>query len=162
LNQNNLARVDFLISSGSLVLVENFSAVGLFREDFFIDAIDLEWCFRARARGLSIWRDAQITMPHTLGRGTLLKGLGVRMTDQPAFRIHTYLRNQIAMLGMAHVPRAWKLRFLLTLPVRCLLLLVRRRFSPAMRAAIIQGIADGRAGRLGSPASAWRRINSKI
>lgn len=161
-DQHGLARVDFLISSGSLLLVENFSAVGPFREDFFIDAIDLEWCFRARAHGLSIWRDSQISMPHTLGRGTLVKGLGVRMTDQPAFRIHTYLRNQIAMLEMAHVPTAWKLRFLVTLPVRCLLLLVRRRFSPAMRAAIIQGIADGWAGRLGSPVSAWHRINSKI
>lgn len=156
-----LDRVDFLISSGSLVLVENFSVAGPFRDDFFIDAIDLEWCFRAWARGLSVWRDSRITMPHTLGRGPLVKGLGVRMTDQPPFRIHTYLRNQIAMLAMAHVPMIWKLRFLVTLPVRCLLLLARGRFSPAMRTAIIQGIADGWKGRLGSPEDAWRRINSR-
>jgi rhamnosyltransferase len=161
LDRAGLESVDFLISSGSLVLVANFAAAGPFREDFFIDAIDLEWCFRAWARGLSIWRDAQIAMPHTLGRGPLLKGLGVRMTDQPAFRLHTYIRNQIAMLAMAHVPRAWKLRFLMTLPVRCLLLLARRQFSPAVRMAVIQGIADGWAGRLGSPEDAWRRIRSR-
>ena len=37
----------FLISSGSLTHTQAYRDIGPFREDFFIDAIDIEWCMRA-------------------------------------------------------------------------------------------------------------------
>src|SRR3954451_23588009 len=41
--------VRYLISSGTLLDLAAFDAIGPFRADYVIDAIDTEWCFRAWA-----------------------------------------------------------------------------------------------------------------
>lgn len=40
------------MTSGSVYLVDLFSEIGLFREDFFIDAIDTEYSLRAKKNGI--------------------------------------------------------------------------------------------------------------
>jgi rhamnosyltransferase len=150
-------RVSFVISSGSLVDVATAEAVGSFRSDFFIDAIDLEWCFRANARGFSIWVAEQVRMDHRLGRGVIrIPILGLLLADQPPRRLYTFLRNQIAMLRLPHVPTAHKAKTLLSLPLRLPVYLVRNGFSGECRAAIRNGLRDGFAGRLGPPDGAFR------
>jgi rhamnosyltransferase len=47
---------NFAMTSGNLLRLEMFKALGGFREDFFIDAVDTEFCFRGRKRG---WRIVQ-------------------------------------------------------------------------------------------------------
>ena len=150
-------RVAFVISSGSLVDVEAAAAIGPFRADYFIDAIDLEWCFRAGARGFSIWVADRVRMDHRLGRGVIrLPVLGILLADQPPRRLYTYLRNQLAMLRLPHVPAAHKTRMLLSLPLRLPVYLVRNGFSREARAALLNGLRDGIAGRLGPPDGALR------
>src|SRR5829696_1350662 len=46
--------VDFAISSGSLIALRATAEVGPFNEEFFIDAIDIEWCSRAWSAGWSV------------------------------------------------------------------------------------------------------------
>lgn len=150
-------RVAFVISSGSLVDVEAASAVGPFRADYFIDAIDLEWCFRAGARGYSIWVADEVRMDHRLGRGVIrLPVLGILLADQPPRRLYTYLRNQLSMLRLPHVPAAHKARLLLSLPLRLPVYLARNGFSREARAALRNGLRDGLRGRLGPPDGAFR------
>lgn len=143
--------VSFVISSGSLVVVEAARAVGPFREDFFIDAIDIEWCLRARAGGYSIWVAGDVAMDHRLGRGVIRLPFGMHLVDQPPRRLYTYLRNQMAMLRMAHVPLSHKVRTLATMPVRLLAHLAHAGFGHDSRRAVRQGLSDGWAGRLGPP-----------
>jgi rhamnosyltransferase len=145
------ARVGFVISSGSLLRVDALHAIGGFRVDYFIDAIDIEWCMRAIAAGFSVWRAHQVVMAHCLGRGLIRLPLGLLLTDQPPRRLYTYLRNQLSMLRLAHVPRAHKLKFLLSLPLRLAAYLAHNRFSPDCVAALVNGVFDGVGNRLGPP-----------
>lgn len=48
--RDNISKVNKLISSGSLMVLEATSSVGLMKEKFFIDFIDYEWCWRARKK----------------------------------------------------------------------------------------------------------------
>ena len=55
------------ITSGSLVRVAAYAAVGPFREDFFIEGVDLEHCLRLRSRGWRILVSCRPLMTHAAG-----------------------------------------------------------------------------------------------
>jgi rhamnosyltransferase len=148
-------RMRFVISSGSLIPIDAMAAIGDFRSDYFIDAIDIEWCLRAGAAGYSIWVDPAVPMPHQLGRGVIRLPLGLLLTDQPARRLYTYVRNQLAMLRLPHVPVQHKAKFLISLPVRLAVHLVHHRFSRDCMAALANGLLDGARNRLGPPDRAF-------
>ena len=140
-----------MISSGSLIPIDALAAIGDFRSDYFIDAIDIEWCLRADAAGYSIWVDPAVPMPHQLGRGVIRLPLGLLLTDQPARRLYTYVRNQLAMLRLSHVPLSHKAKFVVSLPVRLTVHLVHHRFSRDCVVALLNGLTDGVCNRLGPP-----------
>ncbi|MBA9068086.1 hypothetical protein FHR71_001821 [Methylobacterium sp. RAS18] len=153
--RENLRPVEFLATSGSLVDLAAFARVGPFREDFFIDAVDLEWCFRAWARGLSCWMDPGTAIPHSVGRGTIrMRFLPVTMPDQPLFRMAVYVRNSAYSWRLPHVPSRWKLKQAAYLPLQIALYWSRHRFSPRVLARLLAALAQGLGGRLGRPADA--------
>ncbi|KQO44785.1 glycosyltransferase [Methylobacterium sp. Leaf85] len=156
-NAAHASRVQFVISSGSLVNCEAARAVGPFRTDFFIDAIDVEWCMRANHRGYSIWIAEDVPMAHELGRGRIRLPFGLSPTDQPPRRLYTFLRNQLAMLRMNHVPLAHKARTLVLLPLRIVVYLGQNRFSREVRIALWRGLIDGARAELGPPETALGR-----
>lgn len=143
---------EFLISSGSLLDLDVFDAIGPFREDFFIDAIDIEWCFRAWARGYSCWIDSAAPMPHRLGQGTIrVKLLNMHLARQPPARLYTYVRNQIAMLRAPETPSRWKLRIVPYLCVQGLIYVIAGSGSRlSIARAFGQGLIDGLTGRMGA------------
>jgi rhamnosyltransferase len=55
------------ITSGSLVSVPAFEAVGRFRDEFFIDQVDFDYCLRARAKGFSVIMTRAPLMTHSIG-----------------------------------------------------------------------------------------------
>jgi rhamnosyltransferase len=59
--------LDTVITSGSLLSLENYRQVGPFRDGFFIDYVDTEYCWRARARGLRVIKTRKHLMSHTIG-----------------------------------------------------------------------------------------------
>jgi len=64
------SRENLIITSGTLIGREKFETIGLFREDFFIDHIDHDYCLRAQHRGLVIARTALPLTIHRLGQLT--------------------------------------------------------------------------------------------
>lgn len=144
-------RTRFVISSGSLIRLDALAEIGDFRGDYFIDAIDIEWCLRAGAAGYSAWVDTAVPMPHELGLGIIRLPLGLLLTDQPARRLYTYVRNQLAMLRLSHVPASHKVKFLVSLPVRLAVHLAHHRFSRDCATALLNGLVDGARNRLGPP-----------
>ena len=56
-----------VITSGSLIPLESHAAIGAFREEFFIDYVDTEYCFRARAKGYRVIRTRKPIMSHSIG-----------------------------------------------------------------------------------------------
>lgn len=144
-------RSAFVISSGSLVRTEAAKAIGAFRADYFIDAIDIEWCMRANALGYSTWLADGIAMAHSLGQGVIRLPFGIRMVRQPPRRLYTFLRNQLDMLRLPHVPGAYKRKWLMILPLRIIVYVCHDRFRLATCLAIWRGLSDGARGRLGPP-----------
>lgn len=56
-----------LITSGTLLPLSLFKAIGRFREDYFIDSVDHEFCLRARAHGCRILISCRPVMRHSIG-----------------------------------------------------------------------------------------------
>jgi rhamnosyltransferase len=140
--------VRYLISSGTLLDLVAYDAIGPFRADYVIDAIDTEWCFRAWARGYSIWMAETITMQHRVGGGVIRLG-PLRFPRQNPDRMATYVRNQAHGFRLSHVPLGWKLRNLLYLPLQMAVFsLDSPRRGPTF-VRLISAALDGLAGRLG-------------
>ena len=58
---------DLLITSGTLINLNNFERIGKFREDFFIDHVDHDYSLRAQRMGFTIARTTGQLMVHRLG-----------------------------------------------------------------------------------------------
>jgi rhamnosyltransferase len=57
-----------MISSGSVMSAETYRKVGPFREDYFIDQVDTEYCFRAIQQGVPVYINTALTMKHEIGK----------------------------------------------------------------------------------------------
>lgn len=56
-----------IISSGMLINRATVAIVGLFRDDFFIDYVDVEFCLRCQQYGLRVAQFSGICLAHNLG-----------------------------------------------------------------------------------------------
>lgn len=63
--------VPWTISSGSLIRSIVFNEVGYLNGDYFIELIDIEWCFRAKSSGYKILVTSKSSMIHTIGDSTI-------------------------------------------------------------------------------------------
>ncbi|MBI3945544.1 MAG: glycosyltransferase family 2 protein [Armatimonadetes bacterium] len=88
-----------VITSGSLLSTAAHTVVGPFRDEFFIDLVDLEYCLRARRKGFRvlITRDSSIRQP--LGSPTEHRFLGRRIvvTNHSPLRRYYHARNLVAV-----------------------------------------------------------------
>jgi rhamnosyltransferase len=57
-------------TSGSFVNIDTFFYIGGYREDYFIDEVDHEFCLRAGLNGYAIAQSEEILMTHSLGKIT--------------------------------------------------------------------------------------------
>lgn len=150
---DGVSAVEFIATSGSLVDLAALAAIGPFRADFFIDAIDLEWGFRAWSAGYSIWRVDGIAMEHTIGGGSI-RFFRMIMPDQKPFRMHAYLRNNVYGLRLPHVPLRWKLRQAPYLALQAFVFALHHKFDRRVLKALASGIWSGLMGNLGPPPGA--------
>lgn len=101
-----VAEVDAVITSGMLIRRACLDGVGGFREDFFVDAVDQDFCLRARSAGWLIVQDRSVRLAHRLGatRWHRLAGLRVRATHHTDWRLYSGARNG-AVLIREHAAR---------------------------------------------------------
>ena len=102
-------RVDSLIASGSLIPLDVLDTVGPFDEGLFVDFVDLEWCWRARAAGFTCFAARNAHMQHHIG-GKPLRVLGRNMAVHDPVRGYYQMRNSLLLLRSADVPKGWALR----------------------------------------------------
>lgn len=62
--------VKTVITSGSLISLRAFHEIGGFRDEFFVDCVDLEYCLRARSHGFHIVMTSKPLMQHSIGNLT--------------------------------------------------------------------------------------------
>lgn len=91
------SEVACVITSGALHSVSAWQHLGGFRDDFFIDYVDIEYCLRARARGYGVFRATRSTIRHSIGSPTTHHvGFGTLGTSNHSRRRRYYItRNRI-------------------------------------------------------------------
>lgn len=105
-----VVKVDFLISSGSLIRIETLNAIGGMDEALFIDQVDTEWVLRARAKGYLTWGHCDAVMVHSLGESRRRIWLG-RWREVPIhkpFRYYYIFRNSLLLQRRDYPCREWK------------------------------------------------------
>jgi len=94
-------QVPMAITSGCLFSLSAFGVVGSFREEFFMDSVDFDYCLRASARGFKIIVARGATTEHPIGAATLhklpLKKHKVLTTNHPPIRRYYMTRNQVVL-----------------------------------------------------------------
>lgn len=142
---------DFLISSGALIPLTVLDQVGPMDAGLFIDNVDLEWSFRAQAKGYGLYGVCAATMHHRLGDGrrALPFGCGQVVVHGPV-RLYYMMRNRMLLYRMPYTPRAWIAqdmpRVLAKLLLFSVLIEPRRRNLRCM----LRGLSDGLRGRRGA------------
>lgn len=140
-----IVRCDFLISSGSLMPLDVLDAVGGMDETLFIDNVDLEWCFRARAAGYALYGVCAARMQHRLGDSRLrLPGMPRGVIVHGPLRLFFIMRNRLLLYRRSATPRAWIAQDIPRAFVKFLLFAVfigpRRRHARAMLAGLHAGV----------------------
>ncbi|MGI0014597.1 MAG: glycosyltransferase family 2 protein, partial [Nitrososphaera sp.] len=141
-----------VITSGSLIDVRLAVASGGFREDYFIDQVDHEFCLRVRAHGQKVVISCKPVMTHSVGRpgGVQIPFLGV-LPNHPPLRKYYIARNTVVTVAeyWRREPE-WCLRRMvrLVLGLGLMALLEEHRFSKVR--AFAAGVADGMRRRMGA------------
>ncbi len=101
--------VDQIITSGCLIPLKCLQEIGLMEESLFIDAVDFEWCWRARSLNYQVLISSA-TMTHSVGEGDI-KAFGIiNLRVAKPFRLFYQVRNFFNLLPRSYVPTRWKIR----------------------------------------------------
>lgn len=135
---------DFLISSGSLIPLAALDAIGGMDEGLFIDNVDLDWCFRARARGFALFGVGAARMRHAIGDALRPSSLqrGGAFVHQPV-RLYYIMRNRLLLYRRAATPMAWIGQDLLRLPLKFIATLLFQRPRRRYLERMLSGLRDG-------------------
>jgi rhamnosyltransferase len=146
-------RILTVSTSGSLIPISVFARCGYFREDFFIDQIDYEFCLRIVAAGYKIVQCPAARLLHSLG-ARKEHGVGgkhvLTSTHHDAKRRYYIMRNRVVLLSLYwnKFPNYCLHLFTLTWKDTIKILLVEEGKLEKLNNTI-KGLADGIFGRMG-------------
>jgi rhamnosyltransferase len=150
--------VESVITSGSLVPLKAHAAIGPFREEFFIDYVDSDYCFRARALGLRVIKTRNPIMSHAIGAASQhgLLWLNKWTTNHSPDRRYYGARNDTVMLReYGNYPfGSWALKSLARRLRTCKRIALYEEMKTAKIIAVMQGWWDGVRGHMGPRATA--------
>ena len=106
--KENVVRVDFLISSGCLIPIQTINAVGMMKEELFIDYVDIEWGLRARYCGYQSFGSFDAHMEHSLGDSPA-KFFGRSLPLHSPLRHYYLARNGVWLYRQPWPPTNWKI-----------------------------------------------------
>lgn len=109
-----LIEVAILASSGSLVPLNILKKIGGMRAYYFIDHVDTEWCFRARAAGCKLIGVPHSTLEHQFGDA--VKEIWLfgrrRIIYHAPLRNYYDVRNTLLMFKEVTMSIHWKIYFI--------------------------------------------------
>jgi rhamnosyltransferase len=145
--------VDCVITSGSLLPLAAHFAIGPFREEFFIDYVDEEYCRRAKAKGYRVIRSRKQIMLHTIGAPTVHKTLWITKwtSNHTPDRRYYIARNNTVLLHEYGNSRAgmWIFKSLGRSLRLCKRIALYERTKARKIAAVMHGWWDGVRGNMG-------------
>lgn len=134
--------VKSIISSGTLYDVDVFSAIGFNKAEWFIDSIDIEWCYRARYLGYHVLMTTKVAMRHNLGAKDMKLPVGKSINIGSPFRLYFVYRNWIFSLREPQFELSYKLKLLVMMPLK---FVIFSNVSPRKSRMLfmLRGIKDG-------------------
>lgn len=142
-------KVSFIIASGSLINIATIDIVGLMNEDFFIDCVDIEWCFRASNSGYSIFATKAVSIFHAIGEHRK-KSLGREISIHVPIRRYYGTRNNILMSKMNWIPFGYRIRIFFGLLIKIPIHLYDFNFNSEHIKYTFMGILHGLLNKKGS------------
>ena len=130
------------ITSGSLVRASLFPQIGFFDDALFIDAVDHEFCLRARRHGWLIVESKLDVLEHSIGNATEHRLLGRRIvcTHHSPQRRYYMTRNQLEVCARnVLVDPAWAAKGILQFGAGSLAALLYETDKRAKLGAMLQG-----------------------
>lgn len=132
-----------LISSASLIPIDNLKKVGNMDTSLFIDGVDHEWCWRcSKLTGARFFISEKTHLSHQLGEGDK-KFLWRKVAIPTPFRTYYQFRNYFILVTRGYVPLYWKLSNGLKYIIKMFYYPI---FTPPRKAYlknIYSGISDG-------------------
>lgn len=131
------------ITSGSVVRTSLFPQIGFFDDKLFIDAVDHEFCLRARKHGWLVVESRKHVLEHSIGNATEHRLLGRRIvcTHHSPKRRYYMTRNQLEVCARnALVDPIWAAKGMLQVGAGSLAALLYETEKRAKLGAMLQGI----------------------
>ena len=91
-----------VMTSGNLLSLAAYRRLGRFKDEFFIDLVDDEFCYRANEKGFLVVTVNTVLLHHYVGRACAIKFFGLKKTfdDHPPFRQYYMARNALYMVQL--------------------------------------------------------------
>jgi rhamnosyltransferase len=145
--------VESVIASGSLLWLKSFKEIGPFRDEFFIDYVDTEYCARARRKGYLVVQAQQPLMVHVIGSPVQHRFLWMTKStrNHSADRLYYQARNDTVMLresGKYHAGM-WSVKAFGRACRQCKRVILFESHKASKVVSVLQGWRDGVRGRLG-------------
>jgi rhamnosyltransferase len=136
---------DTVITSGMLVRREVLDAAGPFRDEFFVDWVDNDFCLRIRRQGVRIVQDTKTLLPHSIGdrREHRVGPVTIKVLRYSPWRHYWITRNGLVLIRetVGRNPR-WALQAVLYLGRQALTTAVFEPSRAANVKAILRGVLD--------------------
>lgn len=149
-SRKEVSEMPVIITSAMLIRKSAFEATSGFREDFFVDCVDQEFCLQLRRAGWKVLQDKNTLLAHSLG-DMKWHGFGpfkLRATHHPAWRLYWAARNGV-ILSREYwsFDRKWSSVNLAILGYWALTVSLFEKNRIAKLAALARGCLDGLAGK---------------
>jgi rhamnosyltransferase len=106
--------VTCIATSGMCFRLDGLTSQDRFTDDFFLDFVDFDWCWRLRAKGWRIFRLRSLPMPHRLGLAQR-HFLGLTYHVPAPFRHYFQFRDTLKLATRAYVPTYSRVRLSMAL-----------------------------------------------
>jgi rhamnosyltransferase len=95
---SNFVETSIVITSCCLIPLKAFGEVGAFRDDFFIDQVDHEYCLRLRSHGYKVIMSCKPLMVHSVGDQTVHRFISKQIcTNHSPLRRYYITRNRLVL-----------------------------------------------------------------
>jgi rhamnosyltransferase len=142
LKSSETIKCSYIIASGSLTPLLAFQKIGNFMDKFFINYIDVEWCFRAKALGYDIFATNNVKLYQNVGLYRKLV-FGRAIPVHSPLRRYYSSRNSIYMIKLPYVSIGYKIRELFFNPIRLVFDCIVAGQSLFRTKLFIKGIIEG-------------------
>ncbi|NKI95072.1 glycosyltransferase [Rhizobacter sp. SG703] len=115
----SLHPVSCLATSGMMFPVGSLQPDEFFTEEFFLDFVDFDWCWRLGRRGWRFLRAMDVVMPHRLGLAQR-QLFGLRYHVPAPYRHYFQFRDTLRLSVRSYVPIYAKVRLTGLLPLKAL------------------------------------------